>query len=145
LGTIGVTQEHAVPVADRNPTDPTGEEPARGADPDSRARTHLANERTFLAWLRTGLSLVALGLASAQFLDHDLVPGFPLTTVFALFLVASGVGLTVLGGIRYAHAGREIEAGALRPSHRVVVAAVAVVLVAGVLAFLLVVLLRVRG
>jgi uncharacterized membrane protein YidH (DUF202 family) len=43
------------------------------ADPDSRARTHLANERTFLAWLRTGLALIALGLASAQYLEVELL------------------------------------------------------------------------
>jgi uncharacterized membrane protein YidH (DUF202 family) len=36
---------------------------------ESRARTHLANERTFLAWLRTGISLIGLGLAAAKFLD----------------------------------------------------------------------------
>lgn len=28
---------------------------------ESRARIHLANERTFLAWLRTGIALIDLG------------------------------------------------------------------------------------
>jgi len=37
---------------------------------ESRARTHLANERTFLAWLRTGIALISLGLAAAQFLER---------------------------------------------------------------------------
>nr|WP_228531683.1 DUF202 domain-containing protein [Micromonospora sp. ANENR4] len=37
-----------------------------GTPPDYRFS--LANERTFLAWLRTGLALVAGGLAAAQFL-----------------------------------------------------------------------------
>ena len=37
-----------------------------GNPPDYRFS--LANERTFLAWLRTGLALVAGGLAAAQFL-----------------------------------------------------------------------------
>ena len=46
-------------------------------DPDSRARTHLASERTFLAWLRTGLGLNVLGLAAAQFIEADrmFIPG----------------------------------------------------------------------
>ena len=44
-------------------------------DPDSRARTHLANERTYLAWFRTGITLVALGLAAAQFLVPDTTSG----------------------------------------------------------------------
>ena len=33
----------------------------------SIARDHLASERTFLAWLRTGLGLVALGIAVERF------------------------------------------------------------------------------
>jgi len=37
-----------------------------GSDPD--ARFTLANERTFLAWIRTALALVAAGLAVAEFL-----------------------------------------------------------------------------
>jgi putative membrane protein len=37
-----------------------------GETPDYRFS--LANERTFLAWLRTGLALVGGGLAAAQFL-----------------------------------------------------------------------------
>lgn len=32
----------------------------------SVARDHLAGERTYLAWLRTSLSLVSLGIAIAQ-------------------------------------------------------------------------------
>jgi len=39
-----------------------------GTTPDYRFS--LANERTFLAWLRTGLALIGGGLAVAQFLRH---------------------------------------------------------------------------
>jgi putative membrane protein len=39
---------------------------ASGAEPD--ARFTFANERTFLAWIRTALALVAAGLAIAQLL-----------------------------------------------------------------------------
>jgi putative membrane protein len=38
-----------------------------GTTPDYRFS--LANERTFLAWIRTGLALIAGGLAVAQFLS----------------------------------------------------------------------------
>jgi putative membrane protein len=37
------------------------------AEPD--ARFTLANERTYLAWMRTALAIVAGGLAAAHFLD----------------------------------------------------------------------------
>lgn len=116
----------------------------RRPDPDSRARTHLANERTFLAWLRTGLSLVALGLAAAQFLEADLIPGVPVTTIFSLFLVATGIGLTVIGGVHYTHAREAIEHGTFLPSTRVAVLAAAFVTIAGAVAFVLVLLMQVR-
>jgi putative membrane protein len=117
----------------------------RRADPDSRARTHLANERTFLAWLRTGLSLVALGLGAAQFLSQDLIPGIPIATIFALFLVVSGMAMAVVGGAHYLHARSEIEHGAFLPSTRVAVMGIAVALGAGVLAAILVVLLHLNA
>ena len=34
---------------------------------ESRRREHLANERTFLAWLRTSISLIGFGLAITRF------------------------------------------------------------------------------
>ena len=64
------------------PTRPIDRDMAQPADHDSRARTHLANERTFLAWLRPGLSLVAVGLAAAGFLPVDLVWGSPTSRRF---------------------------------------------------------------
>jgi uncharacterized membrane protein YidH (DUF202 family) len=38
----------------------------------STARDHLASERTFLAWTRTGLGFIALGLAIERFSQLDL-------------------------------------------------------------------------
>jgi putative membrane protein len=59
-----------------------------GERPDYRFS--LANERTFLAWVRTGLALVAGGLAAAQFL-----PPLPLKHLREGFAIA----LLVLGGV----------------------------------------------
>jgi putative membrane protein len=52
-------------------------------------RFSLANERTFLAWVRTGLALIAGGMAAAQFLPPLPVPHLR---------EALAVGLLVLGG-----------------------------------------------
>ncbi len=111
-------------------------------DTDSRARTHLANERTFLAWLRTGLSLVALGLGAAQFLQDDLVAGVPVTAIFASFLVAAGATLTAIGGAHYVRGRDEIDAGAFEPAGREIAVAAGLVTVAGIAAFILILLLR---
>jgi inner membrane protein YidH len=61
-------------------------QPTVGRTPDYRFS--LANERTFLAWIRTGLALIAGGLACAQFL-----PPLPIQHLRE----AIAVGLLVLG------------------------------------------------
>jgi putative membrane protein len=65
-----------------------------GEHPDYRFT--LANERTFLAWVRTSLGLIAAGVAVAQF-----VPGpEALRHAIAFVLVSFG---GVLSGISYTH------------------------------------------
>lgn len=114
----------------------------RCPDPDSRARTHLASERTVLAWLRTGLGLIILGLAAAEFLDRDPTPGIPVVPAFAIFLIARGSGLAVIGGVQYARSRNRIEAEEHRPAGRSIMAAVGLIVVVGVLSATLVLLLR---
>ena len=66
-----------------------------GDEPDPRFT--LANERTFLAWIRTELALLATGLAIVQFLDSE-----PRAVRLAI-----GLPLMILGGAvalrSYAH------------------------------------------
>ena len=109
------------------------DEPRMAADRDSRARTHLANERTFLAWLRTGLSLMAVGLAVAGFLPIDLVPGFPYVRSFSMLLVLSGTVMVVYGANRYERAFKQIETGAYEPARTAVVTIAAIIGFLGIL------------
>jgi putative membrane protein len=111
-------------------------------DPDTRARTHLANERTFLAWLRTGLSLIAVGMAAAGLLPVDLVRGVPFVTAFAILLVVSGTAMTMYGAKRYLDTARQIEKGSYDPGVAANVAAATIIALIGILAIPLVLLLR---
>jgi putative membrane protein len=129
------------PASDHQPVH-SGNVPRLAADRDSRARTHLANERTFLAWLRTGLSLVAVGLAAAGFLPVDLVPGFPYVRSFSVLLVLSGTAMVVYGANRYVRAYKQIESGAYNPAGTAVVTIAAIIAFLGILAIPLVLLLR---
>ena len=69
-----------------------------GKDPDYRYS--LANERTFLAWIRTSLSLIAGSVAVLQ-----LVPPFRVAharTALGLLLGAAGVATAILAHQRWA-------------------------------------------
>jgi putative membrane protein len=100
---------------------------------DVDPRFSLANERTFLAWIRTALGLLA---SAAGVLAVD-VPG-PTAVVrgIALLLAAAGGLAAVLGSHRWRRVQRSIEAGETYPApraHLVLAATVLVVSVAIVL------------
>jgi len=60
---------------------------SEGENPDPRFT--LANERTFLAWIRTALALLAGGIGVEAFLDD--LPGSPRRALAALLIVLGGV------------------------------------------------------
>ncbi len=63
----------------------------------SVARDHLANERTFLAWLRASLSLIGLGIAIAKFSAVRDTKGI----LSATLLCAAGLASILYGRYRY--------------------------------------------
>ncbi len=107
--------------------------PVQSPHPDYRFT--LANERTLLAWLRTGLALVAGGVAVATYAP-DLGARWASAAV-ALALVAVGLGAAVGGYLRWRRYEAAIAADEQLPRSRLaagVVAAVgAVVVVVAVL------------
>ena len=106
-----------------------------GRTPDYRFS--LANERTFLAWIRTGLALIAGGLACDQFLPP--LPIRHLREVMAVSLLLLG-GVVALRAVdHWARTERAMRTGADLPASRfpavlaIVVALGALLLVAAVL------------
>jgi putative membrane protein len=51
-------------------------EAEKSSGDDARVRDHLANERTYLAWMRTGVSTMGLGVVIAK-LKYILGPSYP--------------------------------------------------------------------
>jgi putative membrane protein len=125
--------------------------PATPTSPgDTRFRDHSANERTLLAWIRTGVALMALGFAIARFglFLREMAEVATMRTAPTQSLGSAwlGVALVVLGlvtnasaVVRYGAVRKAIDeqsTGALRPT-LVYVLGVGSVLVAIVMATIL--------
>jgi putative membrane protein len=91
----------------------------------ARARDHLANERTFLAWLRTGVAVVVFGFAIGRFAialqELTKAEGHPQQTAglsvwFGLVAIVTGVVLVFAGLKRYRRTRAQIEAGTFEPA-----------------------------
>ncbi|MCL8025017.1 YidH family protein [Nocardioides bruguierae] len=107
-----------------------------GEDPDYRFT--LANERTFLAWIRTALALIA-GAVAVRALDLGL-PGWA-TQALAGVLAVLGMAGGVVAWLRWARGERAMRSNAPLPDNRaglgltggvVLVAAVVVVVLVAV-------------
>jgi putative membrane protein len=70
---------------------------AADTDPEPDFRFTMANERTFLAWQRTALGLLASAVAVVDFVPHTRLPWAPRT---AAGLLAALAVLTSVNGIR---------------------------------------------
>jgi putative membrane protein len=100
------------------------------ADSQTRTRDLLANERTFLAWIRTSANVMILGMAIAKFTsDHGARP-----VAAGAILVATGAAGVFEGTRRQRHVEAAIEAG--RPIPKGTEAAAATVLVIAIFAAL---------
>ena len=103
--------------------DPTSPERSAtaGVDAPNLARDHLANERTFLAWLRTGIAIVVLGLVLGR-----LALAFPSSSTTALnvtlgaTVIIAGVLVFATGLVQYHRTRDQIEAGTFQASGRVI-------------------------
>jgi putative membrane protein len=101
--------------------------------PDSsnpnRARDHLANERTFLAWLRTGVATIVFGFAIGRFSialrefmklqgQPSTTPGF--TTWLGIISAVGGVLLILAGLVRYRKTRVQIDSNTFEPAGYVI-------------------------
>jgi uncharacterized membrane protein YidH (DUF202 family) len=97
----------------------------------SNRRVHMANERTFLAWIRTSIGIMAFGFVVEKFalfikkIDyflgktsvHTAAPSsFGYSSIFGIVLVAMGALMGALAFVRYKKVERDIDEDTYRPS-----------------------------
>jgi putative membrane protein len=108
------------PMAESTPNPNTG-----------KASDHLANERTYLAWIRTSISVIVFGFAVAKFGTtlreilysrgvEDRSSG--LSLVIGIGFMAMGVAMSLMSCVRYQRTRAMLDAGTFRPANRSVVA-----------------------
>ncbi len=92
---------------------------------------HMANERTFLSWVRTSIGTMAFGFVIEKFalfikklpyflgeVNYDKASSSPsdYSTVFGIIIVAMGGLMGILAFFRYKKVEGEINAGTYKPS-----------------------------
>jgi putative membrane protein len=122
---------------DRDPDEDRGMATAGGpADEEPDYRFTLANERTFLAWMRTALGLLAGGVAVRQLIEPFDVSGG--RTALALLAIGASAILAVGGFLRWRSVQRAMRRGEPLPAASLVPVLAAGLLVVAVVAFVLV-------
>jgi len=95
----------------------------------NRARDHLANERTFLAWVRTGAAIVVFGFAIGRFsiamrqltaFGGHAVRTAGLSVWMGASSILAGVALVFAGLLRYRKTRAQLESGSFEPAGFVV-------------------------
>src|SRR6202521_6247305 len=91
----------------------------------NHARDHLANERTFLAWVRTGGAIGVSGFAIGRFaiairqfmqIQGHTFRTAGLTVWFGAIAIFGGVLLTLAGLLRYRRTRDQLESGRFEPA-----------------------------
>ncbi|OOQ61965.1 YidH family protein [Mucilaginibacter pedocola] len=106
---------------------------------------HLANERTFLAWIRTSIALMGFGFVVVKFslfvkqlslviTDKVVLPGKGFSATIGILLVAIGALMALLSYLRYRRIEKQLLRNTYFPSFALsLLLTVAIVLVSGLL------------
>ena len=109
--------------------DDRSDDDSEGSSADPDVRFTYANERTFLAWNRTALALVATGVAAAELLPKFAAPYG--RRILGLPLIALGAYVSIASYRQWRANQRAMRAGEELPtSHMPVILAVGIAIVA---------------
>ncbi len=90
---------------------------------------HLANERTFLAWIRTSISIIVFGFVVAKFgitlreflrISGNAAHESGTSLMIGLGFMVMGIFMALVSGYRYRATMRQLDAGDFKPAKTVV-------------------------
>ena len=110
-------------------------------------RVHMANERTFLAWIRTSIGIMAFGFVVEKFalfikqmslilgkaeIENSAPPSHGYSAIVGIFLVGLGTLMVLLAFVRFKNVERQIDEDTYQPSSILYILLTISVLVVGV-------------
>jgi putative membrane protein len=99
--------------------------PSKPATPSD----HLANERTFLAWIRTSISIIVFGFVVAKFgitlreflrISGNAAHESGTSLMIGLGFMVMGIFMALVAGYRYRVTMRSLDAGNFKPARAIV-------------------------
>lgn len=95
----------------------------------AKASDHLANERTFLAWVRTSISIIVFGFVVAKFgitlreflrmrsgAEHE----GGVSLAIGIGFMTMGIGMAIVSSIRYRRTMQQLDADQFEPAGAIV-------------------------
>lgn len=107
---------------------------------EAKRRTHLANERTFAAWIRTALALIALGVGIAGYFHLAGDSRVQMFVALGVSFVVGGALMAALATYAYRKGYASIERGEYGSSAGLTLLLGAIPILLGLLALLLIVI-----
>ncbi len=114
-----------------------------------RSQQYLANQRTFLSWVRTSIALIGLGFAIERFsifiqqfqgiIDDDetsnivSITGYEYSALIGIGMIALGTGLTIYSAKNYLDTNTAIASGGYTPKNNIVYTTTAIILGLGII------------
>jgi putative membrane protein len=110
----------------------------------ANAADHLANERTFLAWLRTSIALMGFGFVVVKFslfvkqlslmiTDKAVVPAKGFSAYIGISLVIIGAATALIGFMRYWQIRKQLLNQSFAPSFKLLLLLTVAVLIVSVM------------
>lgn len=106
------------------------------------SREHLANERTFLAWIRTSIALMSFGFVIVKFtlflkeisfsLETKGVPSNGYSAIVGVIMVALGIIIAILGFLQYKRNETLINKNSFTPSSFLSIFMTLIILIGGI-------------